>query len=186
MDSRTLSVLGEWFKKFIVCAKRTVFSTPENALHLPRATASVIALGLLCLLSAPFPTAADTFKPSNVDRSFSTLEEAVAAMRAVGTQYAPLKFDRILTETDTEMVLYYTVPSVQPNPESWSDRCAVPGEYDSAQAVCTAREIYIGWAHPLTYRESPMITPPEGDGYYGYRGVCEDLIRSDKAVLGKL
>lgn len=28
MGSRTLSVLGEQFKKFVVCAVRTVFSTP--------------------------------------------------------------------------------------------------------------------------------------------------------------
>lgn len=103
------------------------------------------------------PARADQFYPSNVwpPQSFSTLEAAEAAMRAVNADAALLQFDRILGTSGNWTYRVYTVPPLAPNPPAWSNWCNVPGDYASGQAVCDARRTWINWANPLTYIPDP-------------------------------
>ena len=124
---------------------------------------------LLLLLAVSHSVQADLFWPSNVSTSFTTLEEAETAMRAVNASTALLQFDR-LSVSGIWTYRYYAVPPVPTSPPFWADCGNVPGFYGSGQAVCDARRTWINWANPLTYTPNPNL-PQDG---YGMLGQCLD------------
>ena len=57
---------------------------------------------------------------------------------------------------------------------SWSDTCNVPGDYESAQAVCDARRTYINWGTPLDFVPN-ADDPDAGRCQYGTHQPWETL-----------
>lgn len=74
--------------------------------------------GLILLMGAN-SAVADTYQPSNTSQTYPTLAEAEAAMRAVGTEASLLQFNRVISETATQIVRFYTVPNVDPIPYTY-------------------------------------------------------------------
>ena len=131
----------------------------------------VSSFAIILLLGFSNPTPADEFFPSNLwPQSFTTLQAAEDAMRAV-PGYDKLEFDHLL-DPGSGVWTYrvYTVPPVTPNPPKWSTygMCTVPSIYDSGQAVCDAIRAQNQWPNPLIY----IPDPPNPNIYE--QGTCRD------------